>query len=76
MVLFPSHDQDGTLGQVANEARDNRGGQVRSDDPANAMSSDAQFLMVGFGNNTTTNNDTLTGLKIQYQLLAHYGLDT
>ena len=75
-VNYRSDRQDGTLGQVANEARDDRGGQVRSDDPASAMLSDAQFLMVGFGNNTTTNNDTLTGLKIQYQLLAHYGLDT
>jgi hypothetical protein len=74
-INYKSDRQDGSIGQIANEARDDRGGQVRSDDPV-AMSSDVQFLMVGFGNNTTTNNDTLTGLKIQYQLLAHYGLDT
>tara|TARA_A100001391_G_scaffold167531_1_gene127922 strand:- start:287 stop:973 length:687 start_codon:yes stop_codon:yes gene_type:complete len=75
-VNYKSDRQDGSVGQVANEARDDRGGQVRSTDPANAMSSDAQFLMVGFGNQNTTDTQTLTGLKIQYQLLAHYGLDT
>jgi len=75
-VNYKSDRQDGSVGQIANGARDNRGGQVRSTDPASAMLSDAQFLMVGFGNQNTTDTQTLTGLKIQYQLLAHYGLDT
>ena len=43
---------------------------------APAMSDNDQFLMVGFGNQNTTDTQTLTGLKIQYQLLAHYDLDT
>ena len=75
-VNYKSDRQDGSVGQIANEARDDRGGQVRSTDPGTAMSSDAQFLVVGFGNQNTTDTQTLTGLKIQYQLLAHYGLDT
>ena len=74
-VNYRSDRQDGSVGQIANEARDDRGGQVRSTDPGSAMSSDAQFLMEGFGNQNTTDTQTLTGLKIQYQLLAHYGLD-
>ena len=74
-VNYRSDRQDGSVGQIANEDRDDRGGQVRSTDPGSAMSSDAQFLMVGFGNQNTTDTQTLTGLKIQYQLLAHYGLD-
>tara|TARA_A100001515_G_C4447915_1_gene169195 strand:- start:9 stop:515 length:507 start_codon:yes stop_codon:yes gene_type:complete len=79
-INYRSDRQDGSIGQIANGARDNRGGQTRAEDAGSAMSSDAQFLLVGFGNQSAkadgTHDGTLTGLKVQYQLLAHYGLDT
>jgi len=76
VINYRSDRQDGTVGQVATADRTSRGGQARSIDPSTAMSSDAQFLLVGFGNQNTTDTQTLTGLKVQYQLLAHHGQDS
>ena len=76
VINYRSDRQDGSVGQSANSDRTERAGQNRSVDPGTAMSNDDQFLMVGFGNQNTTDTQTLTGLKVQYQLLTHYGLDT
>lgn len=76
VINYRSDRQDGSVGQSANSDRTARAGQARSADPSVAMSNDDQFLMVGFGNQNTTDTQTLTGLKVQYQLLTHYGLDT
>ena len=76
VINYRSDRQDGSNGQVANADRTDRGGQNRTVNPGTAMSDNNQFLMVGFGNQNTTDTQTLTGLKIQYQLLAHYDLDT
>jgi len=75
VICYRSDRQDGSVGQNANSDRTDRGGQNRSVDPGNAMTSDTQHLMVGFGNQNTTDTQTLTGLKVQYQLLAHHGQD-
>jgi hypothetical protein len=79
MVNYRSDRQDGSAGQSANAARSSRAGQNRSVDPGTAMSADTQFLMVGFGNQSARANGdyntTLTGLQVQYQLLAHHGQD-
>ena len=76
VICYRSDRQDGSVGQNANSDRTDRGGQNRSVDPGNAMTSDVQHLMVGFGNQNTTDTQTLTGLKVQYQLLAHHGQDS
>ena len=75
VIYYRSDRQDGSCGQNANSDRTDRGGQNRTVDPGTAMSSDDQFLLVGFGNQNTTDTQTLTGLKVQYQLLAHHGQD-
>ena len=76
VINYRSDRQDGSNGQIANADRTDRGGQNRTVNPGTAMTGNDQFLMVGFGNQNTTDTQTLTGLKIQYQLLAHYDLDT
>ena len=42
------------------------------------MTDNDQFLLVGIGNQSAkadgSYNGTLSDLKVQYQLLAHYGL--
>ena len=76
VINYRSDRQDGSVGQSANSDRTARAGQNRSVDPGTAMASDVQYLMVGFGNQNTTDTQTLTGLRVQYQLLTHYGLDT
>ena len=76
VINYRSDRQDGSNGQIANADRTSRGGQNRTVNPGTAMTDNDQFLMVGFGNQNTTDTQTLTGLKIQYQLLAHHGLDT
>ena len=76
VICYRSDRQDGSVGQNANSDRTDRGGQNRTVDPGNAMASDVQHLMVGFGNQNTTDTQTLTGLKVQYQLLAHHGQDS
>ena len=75
MINYRSDRQDGSCGQSADATRTSRAGQNRSVDPGTAMTTNTQFLMVGFGNQNTTDTQTLTGLKVQFQLLAHYGLD-
>ena len=65
---------DGSIGQNANADRTLRGGQNRTVDPGTAMTDETPlYVMVGIGNQNTTNTDTLTELKVQYQLLAHHG---
>jgi len=76
VINYRSDRQDGSHGQSATSDRSSRAGQNRTVNPGTAMSSDAQFLMIGFGNQNTTDSQTLTGLKVQYQLMAHYNLDT
>lgn len=80
MINYRSDRQDGSCGQSANADRTLRAGQNRSVDPGTAMTDNDQFIMVGFGNQSAkadgTYNGTLTGLKIQFQLLAHYGQDS
>lgn len=76
VINYRSDRQDGSHGQSATSDRSSRAGQNRTVNPGTAMSDNDQFLMVGFGNQNTTDTQTLTGLKIQYQLLAHYDLDT
>ena len=79
MINYRSDRQDGSCGQSANSDRTVRAGQNRSVDPGTAMSDNDQFLLVGFGNQSAkadgSYNGTLTDLKVQYQLLAHYGQD-
>lgn len=79
MINYRSDRQDGSCGQSANAARTSRAGQNRSVDPGTAMTDNDQYLLVGFGNQSAradgTYNGTLTDLKVQFQLLAHYGLD-
>lgn len=78
MFNYRSDRQDGSCGQSANSDLSIRAGQNRSVDPGTAMTDNDQFLMVGFGNQSAkadgTYNGTLSDLKVQYQLLAHYGL--
>jgi hypothetical protein len=78
MINYRSDRQDGSCGQSANATRASRAGQNRSVDPGTALGS-SQYLLVGFGNQSAradgTYNGTLTDLKVQFQLLAHYGLD-
>lgn len=76
VINYRSDRQDGSVGQNADADRLARGGQNRSVDPGTAMTDNDQYLMVGFGNQNTTDTQTLTNLKVQYQLLTHYGLDT
>ena len=76
VINYRSDRQDGSVGQNADANRLARGGQNRSVDPGTAMTDNDQYLMVGFGNQNTTDTQTLTNLKVQYQLLTHYGLDT
>jgi hypothetical protein len=76
VINYRSDRQDGSCGQSANSGRTQRAGQNRSVDPGTAMSDDDQYLMVGFGNQNTTDTQVLTGLRVQYQLLTHYGIDT
>lgn len=73
VICYRSDRQDGSVGMNANSDRTDRGGQNRTVDPGNAMSSDVQFVLVGIGNQNTTDTQTLSGLKVQYQLLAHHG---
>lgn len=79
MINYRSDRQDGSCGQSGNSGRTVRAGQNRSTDPGTAMTDNDQFLMIGFGNQSAkadgTYNGTLTGLKVQYQLLAHHGQD-
>lgn len=75
VINYRSDRQDGSVGQNADANRLARGGQNRSVDPGTAMTDNDQYLMVGFGNQNTTDTQTLTNLKVQYQLLTHYGLD-
>ena len=79
MINYRSDRQDGSCGQSANADRTLRAGQNRSVDPGTAMTDNNQFIMVGFGNQSARAdglyNGTLTGLKVQYQLLTHHGLD-
>lgn len=79
MINYRSDRQDGSCGQSANSGRTVRAGQNRSVDPGTAMTDNDQFLLVGIGNQSAkadgSYNGTLTGLKVQYQLLAHHGLD-
>lgn len=74
---YRSDRQDGSVGQSANADRTSRAGQNRSVDPGTAMSDNDQFIMIGLGNqnNSHSSVETLTGLKVQYQLLAHHGQD-
>jgi hypothetical protein len=78
MINYRSDRQDGSCGQSANSDLSIRAGQNRSVDPGTALGS-SQYLLVGFGNQSAkadgTYNGTLTDLKVQFQLLAHYGLD-
>ena len=78
MINYRSDRQDGSCGQSANSDLSIRAGQNRSVDPGTALGS-SQYLLVGFGNHSAradgTYNGTLTDLKVQFQLLAHYGLD-
>jgi hypothetical protein len=76
VINYRSDRQDGSVGQNADANRLARGGQNRSVDPGTPMTDNDQYLMVGFGNQNTTDTQTLTNLKVQYQLLTHYGLDT
>jgi hypothetical protein len=76
VINYRSDRQDGSVGQNADADRLARGGQNRSVDPGTPMTDNDQYLMVGFGNQNTTDTQTLTNLKVQYQLLTHYGLDT
>jgi len=76
VINYRSDRQDGSVGQSANSDRLARAGQNRSVDPGTPMTDNDQYLMVGFGNQNTTDTQTLTNLKVQYQLLTHYGLDT
>lgn len=76
VINYRSDRQDGSVGQSANSDRTDRAGQNRSVDPGTPMTDNDQYLMVGFGNQNTTDTQTLTNLKVQYQLLTHYGLDT
>jgi len=75
VINYRSDRQDGSVGQNADANRLARGGQNRSVDPGTAMTDNDQYLMVGFGNQNITDTKTLTNLKVQYQLLTHYGLD-
>ena len=79
MINYRSDRQDGSCGQSANASRASRAGQNRSVDPGTALTDNDQYLLVGFGNQSAradgTYNGTLTDLKVQFQLLAHYGLD-
>jgi hypothetical protein len=79
MINYRSDRQDGSCGQSANASRASRAGQNRSVDPGTAMTDNDQYLLVGFGNQSAkadgSYNGTLTDLKVQFQLLAHYGLD-
>jgi hypothetical protein len=75
VINYRSDRQDGSVGQNADADRLARGGQNRSVDPGTPMTDNDQYLMVGFGNQNTTDTQTLTNLKVQYQLLTHYGLD-
>jgi hypothetical protein len=79
MINYRSDRQDGSCGQSANAARTGRAGQNRSVDPGTAMSDNDQYILVGFGNQSAradgSYNATLTDLKVQFQLLAHYGQD-
>lgn len=74
---YRSDRQDGSVGQSANADRSVRAGQNRSVDPGTAMSDNDQFILLGFGNQNASHGsaETLTGVKFQYQLLAHHGLD-
>lgn len=78
MINYRSDRQDGSCGQSANSDLSIRAGQNRSVDPGTALGS-SQYLLVGFGNQSAkadgTYNGTLSDLKVQFQLLAHYGLD-
>ena len=78
MINYRSDRQDGSCGQSANSDLSVRAGQNRSVDPGTAMTDNDQFLLVGIGNQSAkadgSYNGTLSDLKVQYQLLAHYGL--
>ncbi|MBO13860.1 hypothetical protein [Herbaspirillum sp.] len=80
MINYRSDRQDGSCGQSANATRASRAGQNRSVDPGTAMTDNDQFILVGIGNQSAKGdgsyNGTLTGLKVQYQLLAHHGQDS
>jgi len=75
---YRSDRQDGSVGQSANAARSVRAGQNRSVDPGTAMTdSTDQYILIGLGNQNASHSsvETLTGLQLQYQLLAHHGQD-
>ena len=78
MINYRSDRQDGSCGQSANSDLSVRAGQNRSVDPGTAMTDNDQFLLVGIGNQSAqadgSYNGPLSDLKVQYQLLAHYGL--
>lgn len=78
-INYRSDRQDGSCGQSANAARTSRAGQNRSVDPGTAMTDNDQYILIGFGNQSAkadgSYNGTVTDLKVQFQLLAHYGQD-
>jgi hypothetical protein len=75
VVIFKSDRQGGSVSQIATSDRTSRGGITRTTTPANAMTTDAQYVMVGFGNASAAGAEALTGLQVEYQLLAHHGQD-
>jgi hypothetical protein len=74
VVIFKADRQGGSVSQIATSDRTSRGGITRGTSPANAMTTDAQYVMVGFGNSAAAGAEALTGLQVEYQLLAHHGL--
>jgi hypothetical protein len=73
VVIFKSDRQGGSVSQIATSDRTSRGGITRTTTPANAMTTDAQYVMVGFGNASAAGAEALTGLQVEYQL--HHGQD-
>lgn len=71
VVTYRSDRQDAVLCQAKNDDGSSRGAARRTNSPTTAMSNDDQYLMVGFGNNSSKSQTSLEGLKVYYRLLAH-----
>ncbi len=71
IVTYRSDRQQAALVQATNSTGTSRAGGERTTDPGTAMPNDDQFVLVGFGNNSSKAASSLDGLKVQYMLMPH-----
>lgn len=71
IVTYRSDRQQAALVQATDDVGVSRAGGERTTDPGTAMPNDDQYVLVGFGNNTSKAASSLEGLKVQYMLMPH-----